>query len=177
METPDPSSSAETEGNAQPPVPRRRFLVAGGKAVAVIASLGVILAALRHIYPPAFGWLRRPRFAATFEAIAAVEALGPGEWKQFTLGSDSKGMAATKRSVWVRRDADKADSFRILSATCTHAGCIVAWKNARNLFVCPCHGGTFDADGNRTGGPPQRALAAVDYQVKDGQLMVRSDDV
>jgi Rieske Fe-S protein len=76
----------------------------------------------------------------------------------------------------VRRDADKADSFRIFSAACTHAGCPVAWKSARNLFVCPCHGGTFDADGNRTGGPPQRALAAVDYKVKDGQVLVRSDD-
>jgi len=176
METPDSASSAKPEGRAQPPMPRRRFLVAGGKAAAVVASLGVILAALRYIYPPAFGWLRRPRFAAAFEAIAAVESLPRGEWKQFTVGSDPKEMRAKKRSIWVRRDADKVDSFRILSATCTHAGCIVAWKGARNLFVCPCHGGTFDGDGNHTGGPPPRPLAAVDYQIKDGQLMVRSDD-
>jgi Rieske Fe-S protein len=177
METSDPASSPESEENAQPPVPRRRFLVASGKAAAVVASLGVIAAALRHAYPPAFSWLRWPRFAAAFEAIAAVESLPPGEWKQFTVGSDSKDMAAKARSVWVRRDAEKSDSIRVFSATCTHAGCPVAWKSARNLFVCPCHGGTFDADGNRKGGPPQRPLTTVDYRVKDGQLLVRSDDV
>jgi cytochrome b6-f complex iron-sulfur subunit len=175
MATQEPADT-NAAGEMAPVLPRRRALVLLGKSVAAVAAVGVILGALRSVYPQAFGWLRRPRFAATFEAISAVEALPPGEWKQFTLGSDAKG-TAQKRSVWVRRDAEKTDSLRIFSAVCTHAGCLVAWKSARKLFVCPCHGGTFDADGNRTGGPPQRPLTTVDYQVKDGQLLVRSDDV
>jgi Rieske Fe-S protein len=114
---------------------------------------------------------------APFQTITAIDTLPLGEWKLFPIASAEDEIPPPKRSVWVLREGDKASEFRVLSASCTHAGCQVAWKSARKLFVCPCHGGTFEADGNCKSGPPQRALAAVDYQVKEGQLLVRSDDV
>ena len=30
-------------------------------------------------------------------------------------------------------------------------------------FGCPCHGGQYDTEGNRTAGPPVRALDRYDY--------------
>jgi Rieske Fe-S protein len=34
------------------------------------------------------------------------------------------------------------------SAACTHKGCIVQWQGNKRRFLCPCHGGAFDATGN-----------------------------
>lgn len=177
MEPHELASGADPAGSAPAPLARRRFLAACGKSAAALASVGVILAAVRYVYPPSRRWLRWPRIVAPFQAIAAIDTLPLGEWKLFSLASVDDESPSKKRSVWVLREGDNANAFRVLSATCTHAGCQVAWKSARQLFVCPCHGGTFEADGNRKSGPPQRALAAVDHQVKDGHLLVRADDV
>jgi Rieske Fe-S protein len=37
-------------------------------------------------------------------------------------------------------------------------------------FGCPCHGGAYDIEGNRTAGPPVRALDRYEYAIVDGSL-------
>ena len=37
-------------------------------------------------------------------------------------------------------------------------------------FGCPCHGGQYSTEGNRTAGPPVRALDRWAYKVVDGRL-------
>jgi Rieske Fe-S protein len=37
-------------------------------------------------------------------------------------------------------------------------------------YGCPCHGGQYDPEGNRTAGPPVRALDRYDFEIKDGHL-------
>ena len=37
-------------------------------------------------------------------------------------------------------------------------------------FGCPCHGGAYDAEGNRTAGPPVRCLDRYQFSIKDGNL-------
>jgi Rieske Fe-S protein len=44
-----------------------------------------------------------------------------------------------------------------LSSICPHLGCRVQWQAHENRFFCPCHNGTFDPQGNPTGGPPAAA--------------------
>lgn len=39
-----------------------------------------------------------------------------------------------------------ADGVYAFDALCTHTGCQVNYDRSRRLFVCPCHGATFDAD-------------------------------
>lgn len=54
-----------------------------------------------------------------------------------------------------RRGADStAMDFVALSSTCPHLGCQVRWEGQNNRYFCPCHNGTFDAQGTATGGPP-----------------------
>jgi cytochrome b6-f complex iron-sulfur subunit len=58
----------------------------------------------------------------------------------------------------------------MLSATCTHAGCTVAWQASRREFVCPCHSGTYDPSGAVVSGPPPGPLEQVAVQVRGGQV-------
>ena len=61
-----------------------------------------------------------------------------------------------RRGLRVVRHAD--GSLSAFSAVCTHAGCTVGYQGGQ--IVCPCHGGTFDAqNGSVVGGPPPSGLA------------------
>ncbi len=39
-------------------------------------------------------------------------------------------------------------------------------------FGCPCHGGQYDTEGNRTAGPPVRALDRYEFSIRNGHLFV-----
>jgi len=41
-------------------------------------------------------------------------------------------------------------------------------------FGCPCHGGQYDTEGNRTAGPPVRGLDRYDYEIDNGRLILLS---
>ena len=41
-------------------------------------------------------------------------------------------------------------------------------------FGCPCHGGQYDTEGNRTAGPPVRALDRYEYWIENGRLILGS---
>src|SRR5262249_19734349 len=59
-----------------------------------------------------------------------------------------------------------------LDGRCTHMGCPVAPDPSTGGFRCPCHGGTFDAAGAVTGGPPPRALTRLAVADAHGQLRI-----
>jgi quinol---cytochrome c reductase iron-sulfur subunit, bacillus type len=39
-------------------------------------------------------------------------------------------------------------------------------------FSCPCHGGAYDTEGNRTAGPPVKALDRFEYSIAKGRLIL-----
>jgi glycine/D-amino acid oxidase-like deaminating enzyme/nitrite reductase/ring-hydroxylating ferredoxin subunit len=61
----------------------------------------------------------------------------------------------TKLAVWKAANG----RVRTLSASCTHAGCIVTWNNADLTWDCPCHGSVFSVDGEVIHGPAVKPLA------------------
>ncbi|MFL5958735.1 MAG: ubiquinol-cytochrome c reductase iron-sulfur subunit [Gaiellaceae bacterium] len=91
-------------------------------------------------------------------------------------------------------------SFTIISNRCAHLGCPVQangpsgpsilgtpnviehTKNGRVELVsaapagygCPCHGGQYDTEGNRTAGPPVRALDRYAFEIDNGRLILLS---
>ena len=66
-----------------------------------------------------------------------------------------------------------ANRFVAFSAVCTHAGCTVGFDAGSRQFVCPCHGGTFDAATGRVlGGPPPSPLQPIPVHVVNGQIRV-----
>lgn len=56
----------------------------------------------------------------------------------------------------VHRDDD--GKLHVLSATCTHKGCQVAWNAVERSWDCPCHGSRFDIHGRVLDAPATKPL-------------------
>lgn len=78
--------------------------------------------------------------------------------------------ASRESAAWLRRDED--DRIVVLSAYCTHVGCPTRWVEPAALFLCPCHGGAFFADGAVAAGPPPRPLPVYPVRVRRGHVEV-----
>jgi len=51
-------------------------------------------------------------------------------------------------------------------------GCPVRWVPASERFICPCHGGVYDLQGVRVGGPPPRPLDRFFTRLHEGYVQV-----
>ena len=71
---------------------------------------------------------------------------------------------------WVRRVS--GSTFQVFAINCAHLGCPVRWFAQSKLFLCPCHGGAYYADGERASGPPERGLFEYDHKIDGGNLMI-----
>ena len=77
----------------------------------------------------------------------------------------------SEKVVYITKD--RQGQVRVLTSICPHLGCTVPWNKEKKLFICPCHGGAFSADGSRISGPSQRGMDTLETTVQDGQLLVR----
>jgi glycine/D-amino acid oxidase-like deaminating enzyme/nitrite reductase/ring-hydroxylating ferredoxin subunit len=76
-----------------------------------------------------------------------VDALAPGDGAVVELAGDK---------VAASRDDD--GKLHMVSAVCTHMGCVVHWNGAEKSWDCPCHGSRFMPDGAVMNGPATQAL-------------------
>ncbi|MBT2530320.1 FAD-dependent oxidoreductase [Streptomyces sp. ISL-99] len=53
---------------------------------------------------------------------------------------------------------DESGEARVVSARCTHLGCLVQFNDAEKVWECPCHGSRFGTDGAVLHGPATRPL-------------------
>jgi Rieske Fe-S protein len=94
-------------------------------------------------------------------AIIALEDLGVGDSHLFDYpGPDDP-------AILVRPAEDVILGF---SQKCTHLGCVVYWVEEDMGFECPCHEGAFDLEGEPIAGPPDRPLARIEVEVRDGTI-------
>ena len=73
-----------------------------------------------------------------------------------------------EKPVYVSKDSQ--GQLIVLSAVCTHLGCTVPWVDKDKKFICPCHLGTFAADGKLLGGPPPRGMDRLETKIEGGTL-------
>lgn len=76
---------------------------------------------------------------------------------------------------WVR--SIDAQSFQVFAINCAHLGCPVRWFPQSQLYMCPCHGGVYYADGSRAAGPPERGLFEYANKIENGQLMIKAGEL
>ena len=102
-----------------------------------------------------------PRNAApTGRVIAATSAVPVGS----AVGFHDNG----NTPAWLVHE--RSGDFRAFSAVCTHAGCTVEYDPS-GRFVCPCHGGEYDAaTGAVIGGPPPSPLPGIPVTVVGGNV-------
>lgn len=62
--------------------------------------------------------------------------------------------------------------FLAFSKVCTHLGCLVKYHPEKQLFICPCHAGIFDLEGNVVSGPPPKPLEKFAVRVEGGNLVI-----
>jgi len=185
----DEDEADEEEGPAR--YPRNVFLE--GATLGIGAAIGVVVTL------PALGFMVLPAF--TGQEYDPVD-LGPldnfpaDQWviAKFKSVSDEPP-DVSRRTVFARNNGETQDgqpSFTLISNRCVHLGCPVQpqglteegrtidteggpvelLNTAPNGFGCPCHGGAYDTEGNRTAGPPVRALDRYEYSIVEGRLVL-----
>lgn len=150
---------------------RRTFLsrisILAGAATGALVSLPVI------------GFVFGP---LTRETVEEWQVLGPVD--DFAVGEtvlvnfpDATPLAWSgqvgEHTAWLQRRGE--DEFIAFSHFCTHLGCPVFWFPEAHLFMCPCHGGTFDENGEVLVEPPTEPLTRFAVRVQAGNVEIRTE--
>ena len=162
-----PEQSSEIQ---QPTGQSRRWFLLGLGALfnGVVGSMFLVPIA-RYLLSP----VKRDSAYKSWVSLGTVEKFPVGETRLATFvnpfrhewDGETAGVAC-----YVRRTA--ADKFQVFAVNCAHLGCPVRWFPQSQLFMCPCHGGAYYADGERASGPPERGLFTYEYKVVGGQLHI-----
>lgn len=157
------------QGAGAMPSDRRRFLTRLSAALASLAAAIVAFPVVGFLISP----VRRPRHHP-WRAVGAVDDFPLGQTRIVGYIDPEPlpwaGYAA-ESAAWIRREGEA--EFVAFSPYCTHTGCPVTWVEGAQLFMCPCHGGTFHRDGRVAAGPPPRPLDRLEVRVREGQVEVR----
>ena len=138
---------------------RRSFLTTGLMWTGVAGGYGVgAIHFLKYLVPLG----EKKQYRELY--VGPVDQLDVGQSRTVKApGGDTFVMARTR------------DGFRVLSDVCPHLGCRVHWQPAEKTFLCPCHMGVFDDEGNAISGPPAEAdqkLARLDTVVRGNSVFV-----
>ena len=196
-----PGPAPATDGRQAMPVvddeeierfPRSRFLEAS------TLGIGALIGAVVTI--PALGFMIAPAFVDQDEKpsdLGPLENFPEGQYVIATFFTDPEAGEVSRRTAFVRNNGlkDGVPSFTVLSNRCVHLGCPVqpggpvddegaeevnpgTRREVRIIptdpanFSCPCHGGSYDTEGNRIAGPPVRALNRYEFGVIGGRLVL-----
>ncbi len=193
-------SAAEAPSLSEQRFPRNRFLegttlglgaVIGGMITVPIAGFAVLpgfVGQKQHKVDlgPVADYSDGQWYIATF-------MLDPSE------GETSRRTAFVRSNGLVAVKGKQVPSFTIISNRCAHLGCPVQANGPTGTFIglktktetgkngkvtllpvvpagfgCPCHGGQYDTEGNRTAGPPVRALDRYGFEIDNGRVILLS---
>jgi Rieske Fe-S protein len=176
---------------ASQPLPtysRSRFLEAS--TIGLGAAIGAVVTI------PVLGFTVLPSFTNLAEDEVDLGPLENFPEDQYVIASylaHPQAGEVSRRTAFVRNNGftDGGEpSFTILYSRCVHLGCPVqpngpidegARKEIDGIelrpvlaqsFGCPCHGGLYDAEGNRQAGPPVRSLDRYTFSIKNGRLIL-----
>jgi len=186
----DEKPRAATVADLGDPVDRATFLSLSTIGVGALIGAGITL--------PPLGFAVLPSFDG--EGIATRDVnLGPitsfpeGKYVIATFLENPDQGEVSRRTAFIRnngRTDDGVPSFTTLYSRCVHLGCPVqpngpidedAKTDVNGIelrpvlaasFGCPCHGGLYDSEGNRTAGPPVRSLDRFEFSIVNGDLVL-----
>jgi Rieske Fe-S protein len=191
-----PPIPAHELGAAMPPprpgerFPRSKFLEASTLGLgAVIGGAVTVPAVAFMIIPPFLKQGHKPI------DIGPLSDYPEGKWLIVHFYLDVGQGDVARRTAYIRYNGllGQQPSFTIISNRCAHLGCpvqpngLAQPRDTKDVptrnggatltpvsalagFGCPCHGGQYDQEGNRTAGPPVRALDRYAFSIAKGRL-------
>jgi Rieske Fe-S protein len=145
---------------------------------------------------PVLGFAVLPSFTNQHDPevdLGPIDEFPEGQFVIATFLENPEIGEVSRRTMFIRNNGqlDGVPSFTVLYSRCAHLGCPVqpngpvfddqktTFEDNVNLtptqpagFGCPCHGGQYDTEGNRTAGPPVRALDRAEFSIIDGHLHI-----
>lgn len=159
-------------------------------------GLGTVIAGIVTV--PIVGFSIAPVFQSVHHDeidLGPITNFKEGQFVVSTFLRNPSEGEISRRTAYIRNNGfvDNVPSFTVLSNRCAHLGCPVqpngplfnrqkveAKTDSGDVtlipalpaggFGCPCHGGQYDQEGNRTAGPPVRALDRYEFYIRNGNL-------
>ncbi len=138
----------------------------GGVAVGAVAlpTIGFAIAPIFH------------RGKERWEAVGVLADFTADTYKQVVFTAVPGIGEAGKTTAFVRLGSkqlgENPSEYIAISSRCAHLGCPVRFVEAAGNFICPCHGGVYDFEGKRIGGPPVRPLDRFQTRIRAGKVEV-----
>ena len=154
--------------NGEPKQPSRRKLLGW-----LVAGINVVVGGT--VLGPVLGFIASPiqsRGKKQWFPILKERDLAVGDTREvpFILSvRDGYSIVKRKYTVFLHRYEDRVVAF---DPACTHLGCRIAWVGGKGRYLCPCHGGVFDVDGNVISGPPPKPLEQHAAKIEGGRIWV-----
>jgi Rieske Fe-S protein len=125
--------------------------------------------------------------------LGPLDNFPEGEYVIATYLSNPGRGEVSRRTAFVRNNGFSEaglPSFTILYSRCVHLGCPVQPNGPideermtkigdvelrpvlAQSFGCPCHGGQYNSEGNRTAGPPVRSLDRYTFSIRNNRLIL-----
>jgi menaquinol-cytochrome c reductase iron-sulfur subunit len=139
------------------------------------AAVGALIGAIIGL--PAIAYLIEPALKA-----ASTDAWIPlGKLDSFPMGTPTLAtFTRSKVNGWEKSTASygvfvlrKSETeVVVFSNVCTHLSCHVNWNAEAQQFICPCHDGRFNINGQVIKDPPPRPLDTFQTKVEAGTLSI-----
>jgi Rieske Fe-S protein len=129
------------------------WLLAGGVA-ASLASF--VYPVLRFMNPPEV-------------SESPVNEVTAGKVAELMVNS-AKMVRFGSRPVLLIRTSDT--EWHAFDGTCTHLNCTVQYQREGRQIWCACHNGFYDLNGKVVSGPPPRALAQYEVNVRGEHVVI-----
>jgi len=152
-------------------VSRRWLLLKVGALFNAVVGVAVAVPVVKYLLSP----VKSDDAYKSWVSLGSVDTFPVGETRlaKFTNPVSREWDGETDRiACWVRRISEK--EFQVFAINCAHLGCPVRWFPQSGLFMCPCHGGAYYADGSRASGPPERGLFTYDSKIVDRALQINA---
>jgi Rieske Fe-S protein len=150
-------------------VSRRWLLLKIGALFNAVVGVAVAVPVAKYLLSPV-----KPDSAyKSWVSLGSIESFPIGDTRlaKFSNPASRSWDGETERvACWIRRISEK--DFQVFAINCAHLGCPVRWFPQSGLFMCPCHGGAYYADGSRASGPPERGLFTYDTKIVGGTLQI-----
>ncbi len=146
---------------------RRDFI---GMAFGGVAAVGGVLSlgAMKATWDP-LPSVKAAGFTTIDLSAAQENVLNVEKWrgKPIFILKKSADMKTSERDIVVGKDR-----YHISIGLCTHLGCIPSYVSSTHQFVCACHGGVFDENGDVVKAPPPSPLVIPPFKLEGTKLVL-----